>query len=119
MVARRCHVYCQHQQWSGGTVLHPSSPCAPSSAAALRAPTGYVTLARCHALTCAALCSCPALSCAVLGHDNAGGVAYLNVWGSSNHYYQPAYVFPDQLGGGYPKYLWEAVSHVGSVGGDA
>ena len=39
----------------------------------------------------------------------AGGVAYVGVFG--NPYYQPAFVFPAQLGSGYPKYVWEAASH--------
>jgi hypothetical protein len=38
----------------------------------------------------------------------AGGVAYVNVWGASNHFYQPAYVFPAQLGNGAPKYTVSA-----------
>lgn len=41
----------------------------------------------------------------------AGGVAYVGVWGyNNNHYYQPAYVFPAQLGNGNAKYVAEAVS---------
>jgi hypothetical protein len=35
----------------------------------------------------------------------------VGVFGNSNHYYQPAFVFPAQLGSGYAKYVWEAVSH--------
>ncbi len=44
----------------------------------------------------------------------AGGIAYVGVtaagcsWCS---YCWPAFVFPAQLGGGWPKYVWEAVSH--------
>ncbi len=39
----------------------------------------------------------------------AGGVAYLNSfsWGTD----EPTFVFPAQLGNGFPKYVWEAVSH--------
>ncbi len=39
----------------------------------------------------------------------AGGVAYLNSFGWSSD--TPAFVFPDQLGNGYPKYVAEAISH--------
>jgi hypothetical protein len=39
----------------------------------------------------------------------AGGVAYVNTFGNS--YYEPAYIFPAQLGTGTPKYVWEAISH--------
>jgi hypothetical protein len=45
------------------------------------------------------------------GYGSAGGVAYVGVWGRSDHYYQPAFVFPGKLGNGYAKYVWEAVSH--------
>jgi hypothetical protein len=39
-------------------------------------------------------------------------VAYVGVWGyNNNHYYQPAFVFPGNLGNGHAKYVWEAVSH--------
>ncbi len=47
--------------------------------------------------------------------NGAGGVAYVGVtyypgcWWC--RYYWPAFVFPDELGGGWPKYVWEAVSH--------
>ncbi|KIY95480.1 hypothetical protein MNEG_12481 [Monoraphidium neglectum] len=41
--------------------------------------------------------------------SGAGGVAYVNTFG--NTYYDPAFVFPAQLGSGYPKYVWEATSH--------
>lgn len=44
----------------------------------------------------------------------AGGVAYVGVWGNTyngGHYYQPAYVFTQQLGNGAPKYTAEAISH--------
>jgi hypothetical protein len=37
--------------------------------------------------------------------------AAVGVFGNSNHFYQPAFVFPKQLGNGYAKYVWEAVSH--------
>ena len=39
----------------------------------------------------------------------SGGVAYVGVYG--NTYYQPAFIFPDNLGPRYAKYVWEAVSH--------
>ncbi|PSC76442.1 putative Chi [Micractinium conductrix] len=39
----------------------------------------------------------------------AGGVAYVNVFGNTN--YEPAFVFPAQLGSGTAKYVWEATSH--------
>jgi hypothetical protein len=38
-------------------------------------------------------------------------VAYVGAWGYNNHYYQPAFVFPGNLGNGHAKYVWEAVSH--------
>jgi hypothetical protein len=41
----------------------------------------------------------------------AGGVAYLDVWGSQSDYYQPAWAFSNMLGNGYAKYVAEAVSH--------
>eukprot|EP00775_Hariotina_reticulata_P009441 gene9441-9606_t len=41
----------------------------------------------------------------------AGGVAYVGVFGRSDTYYQPAFVFPKNLGPDYPRYIWEAVSH--------
>ena len=47
--------------------------------------------------------------------QSCGGVAYVNVfsyYSSSNpNRYQPAWVFFDKLGNGYPKYVAEAVSH--------
>ncbi len=44
--------------------------------------------------------------------QNAGGVAYVGVWGRSNYtYYQPALVYFDNLGNGYPPYVAEAASH--------
>jgi hypothetical protein len=33
----------------------------------------------------------------------AGGVAYVGVWGYDHTSYQPAFVFPDQLSSGWPK----------------
>ncbi len=43
---------------------------------------------------------------------SAGGIAYVNVWGRSNYpYYQPALVYYDNLGSGYPPYVAEAASH--------
>ncbi|NVK41602.1 MAG: tandem-95 repeat protein [Oceanospirillaceae bacterium] len=45
-------------------------------------------------------------------HQNAGGVAYVNVWGTSYYTdYQPALVYYDNLGGGHPPYVSEAASH--------
>lgn len=41
----------------------------------------------------------------------AGGVSYVGVFGMIDQYYQPALVFPAQLGGGDPKSVWEATSH--------
>jgi hypothetical protein len=41
--------------------------------------------------------------------SGAGGVAYVNSFGRA--YYEPAFVFPGDLGNGYPKYVWEATSH--------
>lgn len=47
--------------------------------------------------------------------QSCGGVAYVNVysWYSSTNpeQYQPAWVFFDKLGNGYPKYVAEAASH--------
>lgn len=46
-------------------------------------------------------------------YQNAGGVAYVNVFGRSNYhtYYSPAFVYYDNLGSGFPKYVAEAASH--------
>jgi hypothetical protein len=45
-------------------------------------------------------------------YQNSGGVAYVNVFGSSNYgYYSPAIVYYDNLGGGHPPYVSEASSH--------
>lgn len=41
--------------------------------------------------------------------DGAGGVTYLDSFGMSTD--TPSFVFPKQLGNGYPKYVAEAVSH--------
>ncbi|BBL58573.1 PKD domain-containing protein [Methylomonas koyamae] len=47
--------------------------------------------------------------------QSCGGVSYINVfsyYSSSNpDYYNPVWVFFDKLGGGYPKYVADAVSH--------
>ena len=45
-------------------------------------------------------------------YDNAGGVAYIDVWGRSNYasYYSPALVYYDNLAGS-PTYIAEATSH--------
>jgi hypothetical protein len=43
--------------------------------------------------------------------QQAGGVAYLGVAGMTSKYYQPALVFPAQLGNGAPKFVAEAASH--------
>jgi len=44
--------------------------------------------------------------------DSSGGIAYVGVWGRSNYpYYQPALVYYDNLGSGYPPYVSEAASH--------
>ena len=44
--------------------------------------------------------------------SGAGGVAYMNVFSRGDLLYQPAFVFPAQLGGGgTAKFIWEAVSH--------
>jgi hypothetical protein len=52
---------------------------------------------------------------------SAGGVAYVGVFptASTNYglYYQPAFIFPAQLGGGYPKYVWEVRRRGGGGGG--
>ena len=50
---------------------------------------------------------------ALLPHGNtSGGIAYVGVWGSSNYsYYQPALVYYDNLGAGFPPYVAEAASH--------
>jgi hypothetical protein len=37
--------------------------------------------------------------------------AAANSFGNSNHYFQPAFIFPGKLGNGYARYVWEAVSH--------
>jgi len=49
----------------------------------------------------------------LLPHGNtSGGIAYVGVWGSSSYpYYQPALVYYDNLGSGYPPYVSEAASH--------
>lgn len=46
-------------------------------------------------------------------HPDAGGVAYVNVFGASNYhtYYSPALVYFDNLGGGFEHYVAEASSH--------
>ena len=45
-------------------------------------------------------------------HNNAGGVAYVGVWGASYYTnYQPALVYFDNLGNGYPPYVAEASTH--------
>jgi hypothetical protein len=46
-----------------------------------------------------------------IGGDNSwygagGGVAYVGVFGRPDTYYQPAFVFPGNLGPNYPKYVW-------------
>lgn len=51
-----------------------------------------------------------------LGHNmpysNAGGVAYVGVWGYSNYsYYSPALVYYNNLGSGFPTYVAEAAAH--------
>lgn len=44
--------------------------------------------------------------------QNAGGVAYVGVWGASNYTsYQPALVYADHLGPDHPPYIAEAASH--------
>jgi hypothetical protein len=44
-------------------------------------------------------------------YGSAGGVAYVGVFGRTDTYYQPAFVFPVNLGPNHPKYVWEAASH--------
>ena len=46
-------------------------------------------------------------------HPNAGGVAYVNVFGASSYhtYYSPALVYFDNLGNGFEHYVAEASSH--------
>lgn len=42
----------------------------------------------------------------------AGGVAYVNVFGSNSYgYYSPAFVYFDNLGAGWPPYVAEAAAH--------
>lgn len=41
--------------------------------------------------------------------SGVGGVAYINIFGKP--FYGPVFVFPAQLGGGTPKFVWEAISH--------
>ena len=43
----------------------------------------------------------------------AGGVAYVNVWGTGNYasYYSPALVYYNKLGPGHPPYVAEAAAH--------
>lgn len=49
---------------------------------------------------------------APMPYQNAGGVAYVGVWGYSNmQYYQPALVYYDNLGNGNPTYVSEASTH--------
>jgi PKD repeat protein len=49
---------------------------------------------------------------APLPSASAGGVAYVNVWGSSSYTnYQPALVYYNNLGSGNPTYIAEASSH--------
>jgi Holliday junction DNA helicase RuvB len=44
--------------------------------------------------------------------QNAGGVAYVGVWGASYYAnYQPALVYADHLGPDHPPYIAEAASH--------
>ncbi len=43
--------------------------------------------------------------------QSAGGVAYVNSYTSGGVYTNVVYVFPDNLGGGYAKYVAEASSH--------
>ncbi len=42
---------------------------------------------------------------------SCGGVAYLGVFDDTSHFYKPALVFYNLLGGGNEKYVAEAVSH--------
>jgi hypothetical protein len=45
-------------------------------------------------------------------YSNAGGVAYVGVFGSSSYgYYSPALVYYNNLGSGWPHYVAEASSH--------
>jgi PKD repeat protein len=47
-----------------------------------------------------------------LPSSGAGGVAYVNVWGASYYAnYQPAFVYYNNLGSGFPTYVAEAASH--------
>jgi hypothetical protein len=39
-------------------------------------------------------------------YGSAGGVAYVGVFGRTDTYYQPAFVFPVNLGPNHPKYVW-------------
>lgn len=49
---------------------------------------------------------------AAMPHSNAGGVAYVGVWGASYYTsYQPALVYYNNLGSGHPPYVAEAASH--------
>jgi len=49
---------------------------------------------------------------AAMPHSNAGGVAYVGVWGASYYTsYQPALVYYNNLGNGHPPYVSEASSH--------
>jgi hypothetical protein len=41
----------------------------------------------------------------------APAVAYVGVFGRYNNFYQPAFIFPKQLGPDYAKYIWDAASH--------
>ncbi|WIA29694.1 hypothetical protein OEZ86_012176 [Tetradesmus obliquus] len=44
--------------------------------------------------------------------QGAGGISYTNVFGKSyNAQYQPALIFPKNLGPDNPKFVWEATSH--------
>jgi hypothetical protein len=43
----------------------------------------------------------------------AAGIAYVGAFGYD--FYQPAYVFPAQLGGGSPKPTADAISHEGEL----
>ncbi len=48
----------------------------------------------------------------LMPYSTAGGVAYVGVWGRSDYeYYQPAFVYYDNLGGGHAPYVAEASSH--------
>jgi hypothetical protein len=49
---------------------------------------------------------------AAMPSQNAGGVAYVGVWGASYYAnYQPALVYADHLGPDHPPYIAEAASH--------